>query len=308
MDPICHTLVGACFAETGLKRRTGLGLATLLLAANLPDIDVVAIPLGRNLAFRRGWTHGLLAIAVLPLLLTALMWLWDRRRPDPARLPVRPRQLLLLAGLGVLTHPFLDYLNNYGMRWLMPFQDRWSYGDSLFIVDPWLWLALGAGVWLSRRRARRTRPNPAGPAQVGLALTATYVLGMIGATVWARGRVRVAVESGARIMVAPVAVNPFRRQVVVDEGDRYQAGTFRLLGSRLELGPAVPKGDSPELVRAVRARAGGPSFLHWARFPVFVGHRAGDSLAVRVYDLRYAGRGGSSWAAFEVTTPAVPPE
>jgi inner membrane protein len=54
-----------------------------------------------------------------------------------------------LSLLGVLSHPFLDWLNNYGVRLLMPFSDRWFYGDTLFIVDPWLWLILGGAVALT---------------------------------------------------------------------------------------------------------------------------------------------------------------
>jgi inner membrane protein len=38
------------------------------------------------------------------------------------------------------------------MRWLMPFDGRWSYGDVLFIVDPWFWLILGGAVFLNRSR------------------------------------------------------------------------------------------------------------------------------------------------------------
>jgi inner membrane protein len=33
----------------------------------------------------------------------------------------------------------------------MPFDGSWFYGDSVFIVDPWLWLILGLGVLLPRR-------------------------------------------------------------------------------------------------------------------------------------------------------------
>ena len=59
----------------------------------------------------------------------------------------------------MLSHPFLDWLNNYGVRLLMPFSDRWFYGDTLFIVDPWLWLILGGGVmlaWTSHTRGLMT--------------------------------------------------------------------------------------------------------------------------------------------------------
>ena len=72
MDPICHTLVGAALAEAGLKHRTRYATATLLIGANLPDVDVLSYAFGGGLtalAFRRGWTHGVLALAVLPVVL-----------------------------------------------------------------------------------------------------------------------------------------------------------------------------------------------------------------------------------------------
>ncbi len=310
MDPLCHTLVGGCLGQSGLKRRTGLGLATLVIAANLPDVDVLAIPFGRSLAFRRGWTHGVLALAVWPFVLAGLMWLWSRWRARPARPPVHPGQLLLLSAIGVLTHPFLDYLNTYGLRWLMPFRDRWYYGDSLFIVDLGLWLALGLGYLMSRTRERQGRPEPGRPARVALALSALYIGAMIGSTVGARRQVQAALGGDERIMVAPVPIDPFRRQVVVDEGRSYRTGTFRFVGSpHLELGPEVTKGDRPALVRAVGATQAGAAFLHWARFPVFEARQVGDSLDVHVYDLRYAAPGGTSWAALEVRVPgSAPPE
>jgi len=40
-------------------------------------------------------------------------------------------------------------MNTYGVRLLMPFDGRWFYGDALFIVDPWIWLALGGALLLA---------------------------------------------------------------------------------------------------------------------------------------------------------------
>ena len=155
MDPIAHTFTGAALAATGLRRATPLATAALVIGANAPDIDVLASFAGSYaaLALRRGWTHGVLAIVVLPFMVTGLLLLWDRMRPGRAeRAPARAGPLLALAALAVLTHPTLDWLNNYGMRWLMPFDGRWSYGDALFIVDPWVWLALGGVLFLGRSR------------------------------------------------------------------------------------------------------------------------------------------------------------
>src|SRR5918996_1093260 len=116
MDNVCHTLVGAALAQAGLKRRTALGAATLMIGANFPDIDVIAVPFGHGVDFRRGWTHGVLAVGVLSFVLTAIMLAWHRwvsgrgTKVDSGRhaagRPV-PRQLLLLSTLSILTHPTL---------------------------------------------------------------------------------------------------------------------------------------------------------------------------------------------------------
>lgn len=167
MDNLTHTLAGAVLARAGLGRRTPLAMPTLLLAANLPDLDVLAYlrdPLFA-LTFRRGWTHGVLAMAVLPLALAGGMAAWDRlvrrrRRPDGAPAPFR--ELLLLSFAGVLSHPLLDLLNTYGVRLLMPFSGRWFYGDTLFIVDPWLWGLLGLAWALPVVESRRDGVRPSG--------------------------------------------------------------------------------------------------------------------------------------------------
>src|SRR5512145_2888792 len=139
MDNLCHTLAGAALGEAGLKRRTALGMGTLLIASNLPDLDVAVFATDTlAMSFRRGWTHGVLAMAVLPAVLAGVMLAWDRARSRRANL----RGLLLLAYLGTWLHVFMDYLNTYGVRLLMPFSERWFYGDTLYIVDPLLYLFL----------------------------------------------------------------------------------------------------------------------------------------------------------------------
>lgn len=160
MDPFTHTLFGATLANTGLRRATPLAAATLLIGVNLPDIDFVTyfVDADLSLAWRRGWTHGVLAMVVLPLLLAGAMVFWDRyrrRARDPSLPAARFGPLLALACLGVWSHPTLDWLNTYGVRLLMPFSGRWFYGDTLFIIDPCLWLLLGGAAFLRHSSSRR---------------------------------------------------------------------------------------------------------------------------------------------------------
>lgn len=176
MDPLTHTLVGAGLAQTRLGRLGALprrlAAGTLILGANLPDVDAAAYFVGSDFALehRRGWTHGILAMVVLPLVLAGLALAWDRLRrragapwgrrssplppPGPeAESPTRFAPLLALAAVGVWSHPMLDWLNTYGVRFLAPFDWSWSYGDAVYIVDPWIWLLLGGGLFLAFSRS-----------------------------------------------------------------------------------------------------------------------------------------------------------
>jgi inner membrane protein len=286
MDNLCHSLVGAALATTGLKQRTRYATAALVIGANFPDIDAPAAFLSWGLSVRRGITHGIPALIVLPFVLTGILLLWARVRR--VREGVVPEQLLLLSALAMVTHPVLDWMNSYGMRWLMPFDGTWTYGDSLFIIDPWLLLLLGAA-WLLRRPRL---------ARMLVGVAALYVLTMVGLT-----RVGRAVASGAlgltapgpRLLVTAPFLRSWRRMVVVDGGTVYRFGEIDWLPRpRLVLaGDSVPK--RLELLDGVTRTPALESMLSWARFP-FV---RPDGPLLLVDDARY-GRSGRSFAGVVV--------
>ncbi len=316
MDNLTHTLVGATLAESGLGRRSALATATLLIAANLPDVDGMLYWVARPdsaYGFRRGWTHGVLALAVWPFVLTGAMLAWDRwvrRRRRPEATPAAAGTLLALAFVGLLTHPLLDWFNTYGMRWLMPFSDRWSYGDVWFIVDPWVWLALGLGWWLSRRRRRSAAARPGRPARLALAVTAGYAVAMGLSGVAARAVIREALAARhlapLRVMAAPEGLTPFVRPFVADVGPGYVVGTVDWLRRpRFEAADTlVPKGDgAPEVAEAERTPAGA-AFVRWARFPFFRVERGPGGTRVRMVDARYTLDPDLRFGALTVPIPA----
>lgn len=302
LDNLAHTLVGAALAEAGLKRRTPLGFATLVIAANLPDIDVVSFLWDGSLEFRRGWTHGLLAIVVLPLLLTGAILLYDqtvhRRRAHLE--PVIPTQIFLLAFVGVLSHPLLDWLNTYGMRWLMPFSERWFYGDALFIADPWIWLVLGSGVVVARRRESVDK------ARRAIAVAAVYVVVMLASSGPARGMIERAMLSRGlpvqEVMVGPVPANPNVREVVMRRGNVYLRGRLQWLPRpRLTIDERlVPINALHPAAQLAAARPEARQFLRWARFPFYRVEPIESGFAVRIDDLRYSDGENASWAAVNV--------
>jgi inner membrane protein len=301
VDNLCHTLVGAALGEAGLKRRTGFGTATLMIASNLPDIDVLVFATSTpSVAFRRGWTHGILADLLLPLLFTGIVMLiarW-RRRDD-----MRPRQLLLLAYVGVILHVLMDLLNNYGVRLLMPFSEHWYYGDVLFIIDPWLWLILGSGIWLARRW------RSVKPVRGSLLLAAVYVLVMLVSARLARAEIvdrwqQVEGQPPQALMVGPVPIIPLSRQVIIDAGDRYETGTFTWQPRNVRFDPrAVPKNDKDPRVAIARNAPNIRAFLVWSRFPFWTLEPGDRGTRVTVGDMRFVG--GPGLAARNFTQSVV---
>ncbi|MFQ6047082.1 MAG: metal-dependent hydrolase, partial [Gemmatimonadales bacterium] len=287
-------------------------------AANAPDIDVLAYLWDPTTAlwFRRGVTHGILAVGLLPLVVTAVMLAWDRLvRRRGGRVPERPivvSQLLLLSFLGVLTHPFLDFLNTYGMRWLMPFSSRWFYGDTLFIVDPWVWGILAFGIYAARKGwvlpGNGKREMVGRPAQIALLTLAGYIAAMaIGnvASRWivARSLVKQGLSPPTRLMVGPLPVTPFSRTVVIEDGDLYRFGDFSFLRRPMFdlYETVIDAGLDPRADKA-SAEPRARNFLSWARFPFYEVEERSRSRVVFIGDARYVIDLPGSWASVAIET------
>ena len=162
MDNLTHSLVGLAAAKAGLERLSPGATTLCVLAANAPDGDIIVLAFDDRWSFlqhHRGITHAIVGVATLSVLLPLLFYLGDL---IISRLKHRPRQvnfvgLLIASVLVSATHPLLDWTNNYGIRFLLPWSSRWFYGDLVFIVDPFIWLLLGSACFLltSRTRAQK---------------------------------------------------------------------------------------------------------------------------------------------------------
>ena len=150
MEPVTHFLLGANLGRAGLNRKTALATATMTLAAEASDLDVLGNLKGPVFGFahHRGFTHsilGLFLVAGLVVGLMYLIWLWRGRRTK-SNLPPRWGLLFFSAYIAGLTHILLDFTNNYGVRPFWPFSERWYSWDIVFIVDPIILLLLIAGL------------------------------------------------------------------------------------------------------------------------------------------------------------------
>ena len=278
MDNLTHSLIGAALGQAGLKRKTGLAMPALIIAANLPDIDAACffwLDGTEHLGFRRGITHGPIAMVVLPLLLAGALWGFDRwqtqrgTRPE-GRLPVRFGWLLGLSVIGCLSHPLFDWFNNYGVRVLEPFSSTWFYGDVLFIIDVWILIALGIGVWRSLRSERATKPNWTAPAQIALVVMTTYIVANVAISRTAAAAVQ-AVEPQAQTVTAnPLPIAFWRRDVLWRSRDGFY-GTVPCILANCQPYPRTIRKTGMSDPRIAQWAKGDPqaeAFLFWSRMPV----------------------------------------
>jgi len=275
LDNLTHSLVGAVLGRTGLKRLSPRAMPGIIIAANLPDIDsFVARGFGcEPIAAHRGFTHGIGGLFTMPFLAVAIIWLWERLRPGKEG-PLKLGGLLLACFVGVLSHPLLDLMNTYGTRVLEPFSHRWFYADTLFIIDPWIWITLILGLEMSWRAERRGRDwrRPA-----AWALTAMLLYIGLNAAISARAvaLTRPLVERVAppRMIVASEVPLTFWKRKMIWRGDEIGGfGTYNLLDglNYAWLDPRIVplRLDDARLAEARKRDKHVRAFLYWSRMPL----------------------------------------
>ena len=159
MDNLTHSLVGLTVAKAGLERLSPGATTLCVIAANAPDSDIVVLAFGDRWTFlehHRGITHaivGVISLAIiLPLIFYGIDRLWSRSKDQPPQ--TKLKGLMIASFIASATHPLLDWTNNYGIRFFLPWSQKWSYGDLVYIVDPYIWLILGGAVFLLTARTR----------------------------------------------------------------------------------------------------------------------------------------------------------
>lgn len=164
MDNITHSLAGVLVAELALEARRRLGRGepdekttraawiTSIAANNAPDLDLILTPLtGGPLGYllhHRGHTHTLALAPLVALLPVLFGWLFARRTKSAFDVPFH----LVLAVIGCCVHMVLDFGNSYGVHPFWPLNNAWFFGDTLFIIEPLLWVVMSAPLVFASKR------------------------------------------------------------------------------------------------------------------------------------------------------------
>jgi inner membrane protein len=287
LEPLTHFLTGACLGRTGLNRKTALATATMTLAAEAPDLDVIGGIKGPVFGFahHRGFTHSFLGIALVSAVVVGfiyLLWRLDGRKLKDPNLPPRWGLLFGFAYLAGLSHILLDFTNNYGVRPFWPFSERWYSWDIVFIVEPVILIFLVAGLAIPAFLnlvnqdigARRKSPH----GRVGATLALLVVVALWGVRDFEHRRAVSALEArqyeGAdpiRASAYPYWWSPFRWDGVVETRSFFATMPVDTLAPEVD-----PEGEmrlhykpeeTPVTVAAKKSYLG-RVYLDWAQYPI----------------------------------------
>ena len=319
MDPITHILTGACISRAGLNRKTGLATVTLVLAAEIPDIDIIYALRGpvEALQHHRGWTHSFVGAPVMAGLALSVVWTWNRlvrrSRPDPdrpvllgaRRLPVRWGVLYGIALLGPLSHILLDYTTAYGVRMFEPFSYRWYEWDTVSIIEPFMLGVLILGLTLPslfaliHEEIGAQQPKFRGRTGAIVALAAVAL--MWGVRDFYHRRAVLALhartyegEDPLHASAYPYPWNPFLWHGVVETNDFYQILLVDSGHGEVDPGHRARtyyKSEETPVLEAAKRSSLGRVYLDWAKYPLIVTEPLPEhdvAYRVRFLDLRYS--------------------
>jgi inner membrane protein len=300
MDNLTHTAVGLFLSRAGLNRWTPRATAILLVAANIPDVDIASAiggPLS-YLHYHRHWTHSLLAMPLMALAAVALVRVVFRT-------PLRWVGAFAAALIGVASHILLDLTNTYGVRILLPFSSQWFHLDIAGFPDPWTWSILLLGIlgpFLSRLVGseitsggeRRPRYYGRGGAIFALCVLALYDGGRGVLHARAINTLEARLYQGVeplRVAACPIATSPLRWNGIVETAGFYALAPVDLLQ---DFDPAhshiLDKPDPSPALDAARATPAFQGFLRFSQFPawrVWPDEKLENGTVVEAIDLRF---------------------
>lgn len=251
MDPVTHALSGIVIHQLGFRKKAALFV--LIFSAIAPDLDYITRFWGADvfLRYHRGITHGILALAVFPV----LMGLVFRNKGG----------FFYYCGvsfLGYGTHLLLDLTNQYGTRILSPLDWNQYSLDLTFIIDPYITIGLLLAVIAGKMNKRRT--------SLIAACTVILLVGYIGGRAYLQGQARQFLKTKVDANVYKVYPLPndfLRWWFITKSGDEVSAGFADLFTQKICIHDRYRINTNDPSIAESKKSGAVQNFLYFARYP-----------------------------------------
>ncbi len=298
MDNPTHLLAAWFMSRAGLNRLTPRATAVLLLAANIPDIDIVALAGGgaNYLHWHRYWTHALVVSPLLAIASVAIVRVLGRK-------PLPWLAASFVAWLGVISHLLLDWTNQYGIRFLLPFSPQWYQLDNASLFDTWLYTASAVCIFapfLGKLVGGEIGARPSATPGRGWAIVALLFFGLYFA---GRGVVHARMiqvldshtydgANALRVAAFPYSTSPFRWRGVVETSSAWHEYSMNALTGDFDpdAGRTLFKVERTPAIEAAAKTEACRTFAEFAQYPLWLAVPSADienGTQVDLVDLRF---------------------
>jgi inner membrane protein len=214
------SVAGVCVPQPVKRKAAVIGA----ILGTVPDLDVF-IDYGdavANFTYHRGFSHSLLVLLPLSLVLWTLLKRWYRPVQDA------PIPWLLAISLALLTHPLLDAHTAYGTQLFWPLSSPPVSWSTIFIIDPLYTLPLLIGTVLILIKPTKAWANKV--LCVGLIISSSYLGWTWLAKFSVDSHVLASLDTQkAKLFTTPTPFNSLLWRVVVLQEDQYLEGFYSLL-------------------------------------------------------------------------------
>lgn len=243
MDSLTQAVLGASIQGALLGRWQGRrALLYGAILGTLPDLDVL-IDYGdavADMTYHRGFSHSLLVLSALALLITLLA---RRLQPNPG---YSARRLFFAIWLVLITHPLLDAFTSYGTQLLWPLTTPPVAWSSVFIIDPLYTLPLLVAVIVGLLRGLRERPQWLAISALGV--SSLYLVFTVTGKWMAEQKVeQVLAQRGIQaeqLFSTPTPFNSLLWRVIVIDGEHYHEALVGWLDDKPPQLERIPRGTA----------------------------------------------------------------
>jgi membrane-bound metal-dependent hydrolase YbcI (DUF457 family) len=310
VEPVTHALMSLAIARAAQKRLPRFGTAMIVASGVAADLDFASYLGGPGafLRFHRTALHSLLGTALMVCAIAWMFFIAARKipaKPTPASKvfpPLKFKAAIIFCATGAAGHLLLDLASGVGVQLLWPFHSEWFAWDLVTNLDPWILVALIAGLLLpllfrlisDEIGDRKKKPTGVAAAIITLFLLFAYM----GARTIFRGETTsllLSREFHNREPLSgesfPYSTTPFEWRGVVMTDNTVElvdvpAGAEKDFDPDRSVTRYKPDG-SPALEKA-QSTAAAEQFLKYARFPIANAARIEDGYRIEIHDLRFA--------------------
>lgn len=277
MDPVTHAVIGlgiSTFSSQTVSLDNPLTLGCMI-GAVAPDLDIITRYKGdyHYIKHHRGFTHSIIGLGIISGIIAFILSFIFKEHLF--------KDIFLWTLLGSLSHSFFDYLNSYGVRFLLPVSNKRFSASLLMLYDPIIIVLCMGLIFIKGSSITKIF--------ISLIITVTY----LGIRMILKIKSRNHLENHykkqyiiKKINVLPSLMNPIKWDFIIETESYNIVGQINSLTKKINIRKKLRK-INHELISYIDTTILGKYFFEFTPIRHFYIEENNESIIFQIIDLRY---------------------